>query len=817
MLPQIDASPNQKFAIEYNGERFKATFVKSKTNGQLVFDRHDRKERWYVDRIKYIFMRVHGQAVLLDPDSADAEKFVVEPGAIEPMLPGDSPKVRTRKKRYLKATIRLYYVECMDEYDIPRSNEPIRAFIEKHVETHVKLFGEEKLFSKNQELAPGASSLIRYCREYGEKHFRPFQFFLSNSGGDHKSGLWANCIKVLRWTMEEWYWGPYKPTDRSVKVWFQGEVAKERNRRLALAVGDEAGDEMRRLVSELHHQVEKLGETTLWTPDIDLASVSEDKEKKADFAEPCFSTLQNWLDAGATLENIARREGRTVANRQIEGVYHNAVVTHRPLQCVVMDHTIIDLHVVVYDENGNIKEETYRPCLIVVIDIHTRMVLAANLSIGSPSLETLYAGLKQTLKPKYFLNHLNRGDAYAWSLDCFGLFKRMLVDNDLANIGRSLRSSAVAIGMRVSFAPVKTPPYKAVVERFFQTLNTNIWHEADGGVREKPGVSKVDPRTTARFTIKEAQEKLWNWIITVYHLDIHSELGMPPALKWKESLEKYTRPLVKDMRDIDGAFGKSGTRVITGAGIEYRNEHFYDPDLTTQLLDDLAGLVKGPRGTRELNSTRGFEIDFTEQDTVRALSVFNPARGEYVDYPNRDPTKTGTYEDQVVERQKRNEKTENFFSRNELRINVANHFAGLTVNPTPVVDLAAESAALEAADNDGRSSAHNLAARRRTEIVEQRPAARRGGRRSATIKAMETRAANKQKSEGTLPEIHHEMRTASPATKPPVIELSSSSAIAPNPVDASENLKTLQSSNPFAVGGGGYLDGGETDVEVSLG
>ncbi len=816
MLPPIDAKPNYKFSIEDQGERFEATFVKSKANGQLVFDRHDRKERWYVDRARYIFLRSHGKAVHLDHSREGVEKFVVEPGAFEPMLPSDSPKVRTRKKRYLKATIRLYYVECIDEYDIPRSNEPIKAFIEQHVETHVKLFGEAKLFKKNQEFAPGASSLIRYCREYGEKHFRPFQFFLSNSGGDHKSGLWADCIKVLKWTMQEWYWGPYKPSDRSVKAWFQGEVAKERNRRLALEVGDEAGDEMRRLVSgvpSVNHQ------GTLTIPEtlkVDLATLKKDDEERADFAEPCLATLQNWIDAGATLENIARREGRTVANRQIEGVFHNAVMTHRPLQCVVMDHTIIDLHVVVYDENGNLKEETYRPCLIVVIDVHTRMVLAANLSIGSPSLQTLYAGLKQTLKPKYFLKHLNLGDdAYAWSLDCFGLFKRMLVDNDLANTGRSLRSSAAAIGIRVSFAPIKTPPYKAIGERFFQTLNTNIWHEADGGVSEKPGVSKVDPRTNARFTIKEAQEKLWNWIITVYHLKKHGELGMPPARKWRESLEKYTRPLVKDMRDIDSAFGRSGTRVITRAGIEYRNEHFFEPNLTTQLLDDLAGLVKGPRGTRELNNTRGFAIDFAEQDTVRALSVFNPARGEYVDYPNRDPTRTGTYEDQDAERQKQNQENENFFSRNALAINVANHFAGLKVNPMPVVDVAAESAALAAAGRDGRSSAHNLAAKRRTELVEQRPAARRGGR-SATIKAMETRAANKKRSDGTATEIPDDLLTATTRKTPPVIDLRSSSTVKPNPADASENLRTLQTANPFAVGGGGYLDGSETDVDVSL-
>lgn len=797
MLPPIDASRGDKFLIKDQGASFVATYVKPKSNGELVFERADRRERWYIERKRYIFMRARGHAVRLDPGHEDVERFAVEPGAFEPELPGDSPKVKARKKRYLKAVIKQYYVMCIDEYDIPCSNEPIRKFIEDHASTHKQLFGKEYK-------APGASSLIRYTREYGSKHYRPFAFFLNNSGGDQKSGLWADVVKLLKWTMLEWYWSPLRPSDRAAKAWFNGEIAKERKRRLALV---EAGDQTLQIAGATSRSATDIVANT---PQIDVAKfLAHNENQSADFASPCDATLQNWIDRAATLANIARREGRTVANRQIEGV-HASVVTHRPLQCVVMDHTQIDMHVVVYNDKGTIVEETSRPWLIVVMDVHTRMVLAARLSIRSPSLETLNAGLKQTLKPKDFLQHLNTGDAYAWSLDCFGKFKRMLVDNDLANIGRSLRASASFVGLHVSFAPVKTPPYKAIVERFFKTLNTNIWHEADGGVAEKPGVSDQDPRKSARFTLPEAQEKLWNWIITVYHLAVHDELGVPPAFMWKESFESYTRPLVADMSAIDQVFGKAVVRTLTTSGIEYRKEVFHHPDVVTSLLDDLCHLVRNPRGTKRKNNTRSVEIELTEQETVAAIAVYNPARGIWVEIPNEDTTRTSTYEDAVVERGKRNDAIENFFSRNDLAINKANHFSSLTSYVPPAIDLPSSSEPVDTALSDGRSSGHRLAAQRRNQVVVQRPCARRGGK-AATAKGSNTRAENEARKDSAV-------RDRVKLTKAPKVAsvVEPSRSIEPDPMEAAENLKTLVTANPFKiVDGNAYLERMKSEIKVS--
>ncbi len=794
MLNPVDASPGDKiyFKERRGSESFTAIFVKAKPNGDLVFDRVDRSGRYYIGRKDYLFMRVKGLAIKRSDETAQpSEDFAVEPAAFEPELPSDSKHVKARKKKYLKATIQHYYVRCMDEYSISASHDKINEFIDNHKEIHERNFGENAK-------APGTSTLIRLARECGEKHFRPFNVFLNGSGGDRRSGLWIDFVLAHKRAAEQWYWSPHKPTPQAVKRWFNGEIARERKRRLALSAGDLLGDEMRQLSSP------QTGPTAIVPPSEFVPTVEHllltGKDETGSFAAPTDQTIQNWIDRQATLENIARREGRQVANRQIEGV-HPHVSALRPLECVVMDFTQIDLHTIVLDANGKIVGETFRPYLIVVIDVFSRMVLAATLSIDGPSLETLNAGLKQTLKPKDFLAYLNTDPAFHWAIDGWGLFKRMLVDNDLSNVGRSMRSSASAIGLNVSFAPVRTPQYKAIVERFFQTLNTSLWHEADGGVPEKPGVSKVDPRKTARFTLPQAQRLLWDWIATVYHLDVHSELELPPALVWKSSFETYNRPMADDMNVIENAFGRSETRTMTTSGIEYRNEFFCDPIIVTLFMDELCEHTSRPRGTKKKNNTRKLKIDVTELSDVTAISIYHPKRGQYYRMPNVDATRQGTYDHRVIERAQKNQQIEEFYGRNDLDINKAAIAARLTDKPLPIVDLsvAVDLSRAASSGNDGRSSSREMAAHKRDQVVIQRTGKSR----------------RKARSPKAAPQVDAP-RVAVDRT--PIIDLRATpnAALSPDPVEAAANVAALAPApRPPISDGRSILEQMRGEVKIS--
>jgi len=628
MLRPVDLEKGQAFHFRAPGEGFTCRFLKSKSNGDLVFERLDIEERHHVDRETFLASYSVGGVARLNEAELHGSHPAIEPAAFEPIQKSDSPSIEARKRKYINAVTQQYYILCIDNLGLSRSDPALRKFIAEHEPIHKKL-GLGK--------APGPSTLISLYRECGKPGYRPLHLFVNGSGGDQKSGLWEKYILDLKAAMREAYWSKDKPSEPYVIKWFEGKVAEERKRRGPLR----------------------------------------------SLNAPTRNTLRNWIHASATPENVALREGKQVANRQMEGVHPHAQA-FRPLETVVLDHTQIDLHIVILDAKGEVIERYERPYLIVVIDVFSRMVLAANLTLEAPSIYTLMAGLKQTVKPKDFVNHYRTSTAYGWATDGWGKFFRALVDNGLENIGRSLRSTAQAIRLDVSFAAVKTPEFKAVGERFFDTLNAEIWHEADGGVDEKPGRKTKDPRRDAWVTLPEAQERLWNWIVTVYHLRVHSELKMAPARKWSEGFKEHKRPMIDDINVVENAFGRSKTRQLTTAGIHYENERFHDPDITTSILHDLYYRNSKSRNAQNKNQSIAVtvEINVFDED-VSCIAVYNPVRRSYVRLPNRDPDAAGSYVARDEERGRVDQANEDFFSSVDLAINAAKHAASITKRKPP--------------------------------------------------------------------------------------------------------------------------------------
>jgi len=694
MLIPLDVECDQKYQFNENGERFIAKLVKLKSNGDLVFDRLDGEGKVYSDRASFILKRGRGDIARLNEVEVHGAIPSIEPAVFEPISETDRPVVKRRKKKFLKFATQQYYVMLMDELGTPRSVLPIRKLIAEKTDEHDALGLSEK--------RPGASTLIRLWRECGEVGYRPLHLFLDNNGGDQTSGGWHKYILRLKRVMLYWYWSPRKPTPSRVKKWFDA----------AAVTG-----------------MERLGES---------------------FDRPTRQTLQNWLDEAGTLENRCRRDGRALANMQIEGV-HAHVQALRPLECVVLDHTRADMHVVLREFiDGKVVETFIRPWLIIVIDVHTRMILAANLTVEDPSIYTLMAGLQQSLTPKDFLSHLVASSAYGWAVDGWGKFKRMLVDNGLENIGKSLQTYARVVGLSVSFAPVKTPQYKAIGERFFQTANTMFWHEADGGVRFKRGQSDEDPRTNAVWTLAEAQEKFWEWIVTVYHLKVTDGLDMAPAHKWRDSFKKYMRPMIDDMNLINNVFGKAERRQVTTSGVRYNNTTYYNKQAVDQLLSD--GRARNTRGRSPSQQRNSIGVDYEfvfRRWQPSVISIYNPYRQSYLqlqDVNNKHNLTQAQLNDAkfILDKAK-----EEFIPANEVIKNEARLLASITKSPTP--DPLAEEwdevletdGIVSSGEADGSHNSPHIAAVYKTDRpVSARKGVRRGGD-AATRKSTKTRKANK--------------------------------------------------------------------------
>jgi transposase InsO family protein len=132
-------------------------------------------------------------------------------------------------------------------------------------------------------------------------------------------------------------------------------------------------------------------------------------------------------------------------------------------------------------------------------------------------------------------------------LDCFldclrqavaarGLPTRLYRDN--AKIYRSPQLARIAAGIGILI--VHTPPYqpegRGKIERWFRSARELF-------------LANLDPK--AALSIEQLNERLWQWIDTVYHRTEHSALGTTPLVRWQRDIERIRQlPPATDLRRL---------------------------------------------------------------------------------------------------------------------------------------------------------------------------------------------------------------------------------------------------------------------------
>jgi transposase InsO family protein len=132
-------------------------------------------------------------------------------------------------------------------------------------------------------------------------------------------------------------------------------------------------------------------------------------------------------------------------------------------------------------------------------------------------------------------------------LDCFldclrqavaarGLPTRLYMDN--AKIYRSPQLARIAAGIGILI--VHTPPYqpegRGKIERWFRSARELF-------------LANLDPK--AALSIEQLNERLWQWIDTVYHRTEHSALGTTPLVRWQRDIERIRQlPPATDLRRL---------------------------------------------------------------------------------------------------------------------------------------------------------------------------------------------------------------------------------------------------------------------------
>lgn len=101
------------------------------------------------------------------------------------------------------------------------------------------------------------------------------------------------------------------------------------------------------------------------------------------------------------------------------------------------------------------------------------------LSFEPPSLYSVTECIKRANRPKAAMR--TRFPDNPELADIFGKFDEIVVDNGSEFIGVSTESSLANLGVSLRWAPIRSPTYKAVIERFFLTLNHLLNKKLTGG------------------------------------------------------------------------------------------------------------------------------------------------------------------------------------------------------------------------------------------------------------------------------------------------------------------------------------------------
>lgn len=243
-----------------------------------------------------------------------------------------------------------------------------------------------------------------------------------------------------------------------------------------------------------------------------------------------YNTFRNRIKELDQYLVTLKREGKARA-KALYGASENSFEANYPLEIIQIDHTILDI--IIVDEIT--RQPVGRPYITVAMDVYSRMIYGFYLTLEPPSVfsvgQTIFLG---ALRKENYLRNL--GIDGEWNI--WGIPKNLTIHTDNAKEFRSndFLRFCEEFGINVSYRPVRTPYYGGHIERFIRTLNTEI-HNLPGSTFSNPQhKGEYKPEKHASLTLTELEKWIAQYIVNIYHKTPHSELGKPPAEKFKEGI-----------------------------------------------------------------------------------------------------------------------------------------------------------------------------------------------------------------------------------------------------------------------------------------
>jgi putative transposase len=287
---------------------------------------------------------------------------------------------------------------------------------------------------------------------------------------------------------------------------------------------------------------------------------------------PNYRTVVRRIEALDLRLVTARREGTKKARELLDPVSVSTMQPDHPMDLLQIDHTPVD--VIVVDQQKRLP--IGRPWLTLAIDVRTRMVAGFHVSLWSPSTISLSLALSQAVLPKNSWLADRELQTLDWPVH--GLPRAIHVDNAKEFHAEALLRGCQEFGIRLEHRPPGRPHFGGHIERLIGTMMGAV-HLLPGttfsNVAEKGSYASEQH---ASLTLPELERWLALQIAGVYHLSIHSALGMSPLAAWQAQVETMTSSLRDPLDETEFflSFLPAVPRHIRRDGIHLFNIRYWD-------------------------------------------------------------------------------------------------------------------------------------------------------------------------------------------------------------------------------------------------
>ena len=329
---------------------------------------------------------------------------------------------------------------------------------------------------------------------------------------------------------------------------------------------------------------------------------------------PSRATIGRRIAALNIEDKLTAKQGRRTAKRELTQ-YGATKYPTIPLERVEIDHTRSDIIVIDEDDFLPLGRLTLTYCL----DTATRYPLGHYLGFEPPSYYTVMECLYCTIWPKEDMQK-KYGTEHDWI--AYGIPYILAIDNGKEFIGRDLQDACNLLGIILQRTPIKTPHFKAAVERMFGTLNTGLLHTLPGTTFSNIWQrGDYDSLKQACISLSDLDKMMHIFLMDIYAEDFHRGLESVPARRWEEATRNGFFPrLPSSATELHILLGRVEYRIIQSYGIEFESLRYNCSDLT--LL----------RTRMRKQENKKIKFKYHPSDLSR-IYVYDPFDKQYIEVP----------------------------------------------------------------------------------------------------------------------------------------------------------------------------------------